>query len=82
MARAISGPTILNRYIFGNGGINLNSKFLSLIRKGTRMIRLIRNRRKISIETGTSGPRIFTNKLINAKKNADKNPNNIPVFRL
>ena len=82
MARAISGPTILNRYIFGNGGISLNSKFLSLRRKGIRMIRLIRNRRKISIDTGTSGPRIFTNKLINAKKNADKNPNNIPIFKL
>ena len=57
--RAIRGPAILKKYIFGSGGISENLKLLSNIRNGINTKRLKRNLKKRSMETGTSGPRIF-----------------------
>ena len=79
--RAIRGPAILKKYIFGSGGMSENLKLLSIIRKGIKTIRLKKNLKKRSMETGTSGPRIFTSTVITANINAENNPNNIPICR-
>ena len=75
------GHIILIRYIFGYSGMRLNLKFLSLNKNGKSTNRLSENLKKMSIDTGTSGPRIFTNTLIKAKKNADVRPKMIPCVK-